>query len=52
MMTLFDFGRANHLSIVIVVDDDDYEQGVGYWLSGRLLGRYISILIPWTRKRA
>lgn len=47
MKILFNFGRANHLSLVRVVRDDDYKQSIGRWLSGRLFGRYVSVFIPW-----
>lgn len=45
--TRFNFGRANHLSLCQVVSDDDYDKVVAIWLSGRILGRYVSISIPW-----
>lgn len=48
--TLFNFGRSNRLSLVSVVDDHDFDQMVGYWLSGRIVGRYVAVMIPW-RKR-
>ena len=50
-MTLFNFGRANHLGTCGVVDDDDYSLIVGYWVSGRIFGRYISMLVPWKHRR-
>jgi hypothetical protein len=49
-MKLFDFGRANHLYLAIVVSNDDHRQQISRWLSGRIFGLYISIMIPW-RKR-
>lgn len=47
--TVFDFGRANHLALATVVDDEDFNQQIGLWLSGRLLGFLVSILVPWRR---
>lgn len=49
--TLFNFGRRNHLTIATVVDDDDFDRIVGRWLSGRVLGRYVSLFIPWRARR-
>lgn len=44
--TIFNFGRANHLGWVTVVSDDDYDLQIGTWISGRVLGKYISWFIP------
>lgn len=46
-MILFNFGRANHLDLSRVVDDDDYTRVVGLWLNGRICGRYLSVHLPW-----
>ena len=50
-MRLFNFGRNNRLSLATVVDEHDYELVVGRWLSGRVLGRYVSVVIPWRSRR-
>jgi hypothetical protein len=50
-LTFFNFGRNNHLSLCSIVDDDDYHLIVGRWISGRIFGRYISIVIPWRERR-
>lgn len=51
MIVLFDFGHNNRLSLGSVYADDEWDQQIGIWLSGRLFGRYVSVLIPWrTRK--
>ena len=38
----FNFGRSNRLFLVTVCAADDYRT-LGYWISGRLLGCYISL---------
>ena len=50
-LTFFNFGRRNHLSLSTVVDDDDHKLVLGRWLSGRIFGRYVSIMIPWRHRR-
>lgn len=45
--TFFNFNRRWRLSLSTVVSDDDYHRIIGKWLSGRLWGRYVSVLIPW-----
>ena len=45
--TLFNFSRANHLSLSIVVSDDDHDRIVGRWLNGRIFGYYVNVMIPW-----
>lgn len=42
-MTLFNFGRANRLSLIRVVQDDNVDLMIGRWLSGRICGRYVSV---------
>ena len=49
-MTLFDFGRANHLSLSRVVSDDDHGRTIGRWLNGRLFGIYVSWFVRWSGK--
>lgn len=51
-MMFFNFGRANHLGLALVVSDDDYDLQTGWWLNGRILGRYVNVVIPWRRQRA
>ena len=46
-MTLFDFGRNNQLSWSQVCSDDCFSCNVGYWLNGRIFGRYVSVFVPW-----
>lgn len=46
---LLKIGR-NRLSLAVVVDDDDYRQQVAWWLNGKILGRYVSVNIPWRRQ--
>lgn len=46
----FDLGHANQLALATVVDDNDWDQQVAFWLSGRIVGRYVSIRIPWRRR--
>ena len=41
---------VNRIGFARVVDDDDYDQQIGWWVSGRVLGRYFSFTIPWRRK--
>jgi hypothetical protein len=48
--TIFNFGRDNHLGWVWVVDDNDYDRVIAWWLSGRIFGRYISVPVRF-RKR-
>jgi hypothetical protein len=50
-LTFFNFGKRNRLSLCPVVDDDDYNLVIGHWLSGRLFGHYISLMIPWRYRR-
>lgn len=50
-MILFNFGPSNNLGWCAVRDDDDVDQQVGVWVSGRLLGLYISVKIPWRKRR-
>lgn len=50
-MTLFNLNRANRLCLVPIVSDDDHGQQVAYWLNGRILGCYVTIRIPWRRRR-
>lgn len=40
-MRLFNFGRANRLFVVRIVDEK--YQPHGWWLNGRILGFYVSI---------
>lgn len=40
--TLFNLGRNMRLGVVPVVDDEDYSKHVGWWLSGRVFGVFIS----------
>lgn len=50
----FDFGHNNHLNFGCpIVSDDDYDDTVGWWTSGRLLGRYVSVMVPnpWSKSR-
>lgn len=49
-MTIFDFGRSNRLGLAKIVSDDDFDRQIGVWLSGRLLGRYVSLFVPWRRR--
>ena len=51
-MTLFNFNRNNRLGTARVVADDDYSQQTGIWLSGRVLGFYISVRFPWRKRLA
>ena len=46
-MILFNWGRRNNLVWSHVVADDDFGRTVGWWLNGRLFGRYISYYLPW-----
>lgn len=46
---LFNFGRNNHLHWARVVADDDYNQTVGRWLSGRIFGFYVSYMFKTDR---
>lgn len=48
-VNLFDFGRRNHLSIAPIVADEDHGCVVGHWLNGRVLGRYVSLFMPFWR---
>jgi len=50
MPRLFNFGRNNRLSLGRIVADDDCGLQVAWWLSGRIFGRYISVIIPWHRR--
>lgn len=50
-MRIFNFGRNNRLSLTRIVADDDYDMMVGWWLSGRIFGRYISYFFPIRPKR-
>jgi hypothetical protein len=45
MRLFFNFSRNNRLSLCGVVDDDTLEP-TGWWLSGRVFGRYLSYFIP------
>lgn len=49
-ITIFNFGRRNHLALGAVVDDVDYNQQIMWWLSGRVLGRYVSKKFPYRRR--
>jgi hypothetical protein len=44
---LINFGRSNHLGWVAVIDNDDWQRRAGYWLNGRIFGRYVSLFVPW-----
>lgn len=38
----FNFGRSNRLGIAPICSDEDYHLWTGWWLSGRICGRYVS----------
>ena len=42
-MRIFNFGRSNRVSVCRLVDD--YGVFDGWWISGRILGRYISWIV-------
>lgn len=44
-VTLFDFGRSNRLSITPVYSDAPPYARAYWWISGRVLGRYISVTV-------
>lgn len=47
----FNFGRNFRLGATQVCSDDDYSRIVGIWISGRIFGLYINIMLPnWGRK--
>lgn len=46
-MRLFNFGRNNRLNIFTpIYSDIDWNEVIGWWTSGRILGKYISIYVP------
>ena len=45
-MTPFHISRRHHLGLVRVVHDDDYGLTIGWWLNGRIFGRYVSLFVP------
>ena len=49
--TLFNFGRNNRLGLTPVCDDDDFNLQIGWLLSGRVLGFYVSHLFLFKKPR-
>jgi hypothetical protein len=41
------FSKGNRASISPVCDDYDFHKLVGYWLSGKVFGRYFNLFVPW-----
>jgi hypothetical protein len=50
MMRLFYINDNNHLDMVRVTDDIDYDLQIAWWINGRLFGKYTSISIPWKQR--
>jgi hypothetical protein len=44
------WGR-NRIALSRIYDDHDADWQVGWWLNGKILGRYVSVLFPWRTYR-
>lgn len=48
-MTLFHVSHKNTLSLYWMSPNDDADQLIGWWLTGWICGRHVSVVIPWAK---